>query len=127
VGLLLELLVEGFPLLLQSSDELLAFILRHEELCTISLVLFLDLHFADQVILVLDFVLDLGHVIGDSAVALLLEIVLLGVLGKFGGGKDILNSVCNDKVFIADKAMNWLVIMLGDSGLRLSRTVILGN
>jgi len=43
----------------------------------VTLVLLLDLHFADQVVLVLDFVLDFGQVPWGLAVVLLLKHVLL--------------------------------------------------
>ena len=74
---LLEFVVKFLPLLLQSGDELLAFLLWHQHLLTISLVLFLDLHLADKVIFVLDLTLDLGHILWYLSVGLLLEVVLV--------------------------------------------------
>ena len=44
VGLLLELLVEGLPLLLEGGDQLLALGVGHQELLTVALVLLFDLH-----------------------------------------------------------------------------------
>lgn len=87
VTLSLEVLVEGLPLLLQSSDELLSLLLGHEELLAVSLILLLDLHFANKVVLVLNLILDLCHVGRGLSVVSLLQEVLVLAHGEFGSYK----------------------------------------
>lgn len=62
MGLLLELLVESLPFLLEGSDEFLALIFRHKELLTVTLILLLNLHLTNEVIFVVYFILDLSYV-----------------------------------------------------------------
>jgi len=60
VSLFLELFVHSFPLLLKSSDKLLTLTIGHEELLAITLVLLFNLHFTNQVVLVLNLISDFG-------------------------------------------------------------------
>ena len=85
VALLLVVAHEHFPLLLEGSDELLALILWHQHALTVSLILLLDLHLANKIVLVLNFCFDLCHVLGDFAVCLLLQEVLLTLCWQLGG------------------------------------------
>ena len=77
VRLLLVVAHEHLPFLLQSSDQFLTLLLGHEHSLAVPFVLFLDLHLANKVVLVLNLLLDLRDVLGDLAVRLLLEHVLL--------------------------------------------------
>lgn len=77
VRLLLVLEVERLPFSLQSGDQLLTLFLWHEHLLLVPLVLLLNLHLADEVIFVLDFILDFCQVAWGPAVGILLEHVLL--------------------------------------------------
>lgn len=87
VSLLLEILVEDFPLLLQSGDQVLSLLLGHEHLLAVTIVLLLNLHLAHKVVLILDLVLNLGQVLGSSSVVSLLEEVLILADGELGGCK----------------------------------------
>jgi len=118
VRLFLELVVQHLPLLLEGSDQLLALVLGHQELLAILLVLLLDLHFAYEVILVLNLILYLGQVLGHGAIILFLEVVFLSVLGQLWSSEDVLNSVGNDKVLVRDEAVDGLLILLGHGRLR---------
>ena len=100
VRFLLEVLVENFPLLLQGSDELLALIFGHQHLLLVACVLLLNLHLLDKVVLVLDFVLDLGDVLGDLSEIFLLQHVLVLLGWKLGCSKDVLDSVGNNEVLV---------------------------
>jgi len=60
VGLFLELFVQGLPLLLECADQLLSFSVRHQELLLVALILLLNLHFTNQIVLVLDLIANLG-------------------------------------------------------------------
>lgn len=117
VGFLLVVLVDHFPLLLKSGDQVLALAVRHQELLSVLLVLLLDLHFAHEVILVLDFVLDLGQVSWNFSEGFLFKIILVLGRGKVGSGQNVFNSVGNDEVFIADETVDGLFVTLGDSRL----------
>jgi hypothetical protein len=83
VRLLLVVTHQHLPFLLQSSDQLLTLLLRHEHSLAISLVLLLDLHLANQVVLVINLLLDLSDILGDLAICSLLEHVLLLACRKF--------------------------------------------
>lgn len=109
---LLEFVVKFLPLLLQSGDELLAFLLWHQHLLTISLVLFLDLHLADKVIFVLDLTLDLSHILWYLSVGLLLEEVLVLAGWQFWCSKNVLNCICYNEVFVGDETVDWLLVSL---------------
>lgn len=115
--LFLELVVQHLPLLLEGSDQFLTLVLGHQELLAILLVLLLDLHFANEIVLVLDLILYLGQVLGHGAIILFLKVVLLGVLGQLWRGKNVLDSVGNDKVLVRDEAVDRLIILLGDGRL----------
>jgi len=117
VGLLLEVLVEDLPLLFESGDEFLAFLLWHEHLLLVTLVLFLNLHLSDKVVFVLDFGLNLGYVLGDLAVSLLLEHVGLLGGGQLGSGKDVLDGVGDDEVFVGDETVDRFLILAWDRWL----------
>ena len=125
--LLLELLVQGLPLLLEGGNQFLALGVGHQELLAVALVLILDLHLTHQVVLVLDLVPDLGEVLGHGAVVLLLQVVLLLVGLQFGRGKDVLDRVCHDKVLVRNEAVDGLLVVLGDGCLGSSATFILAN
>jgi membrane protein YdbS with pleckstrin-like domain len=111
------LVVQYLPLLLEGSDQLLALVLGHQELLAVLLVLLLDLHFANEIVLILNLILYLGQVLGHGAIILFLKIVLLGVLGQLWRGKNILDSVSNDEVLVRDEAVDRLLILLGDGRL----------
>jgi membrane protein YdbS with pleckstrin-like domain len=111
------LVVQHLPLLLEGSDQLLTLVLGHQELLAILLVLLLDLHFANEIVLVLDLILYLGQVLGHGAIILFLKVVLLGVLGQLWRGKNVLDSVGNDEVLVGDEAVDRLLILLGDGRL----------
>jgi hypothetical protein len=72
VGLFLELVVEHLPLLFKSGNQLLALTFGHQEFLTVLLILIFDLHFADEVVFVLDFVLNFGQVLWYRAEVLFL-------------------------------------------------------
>ena len=127
VGSLLELLVAGLPLLFQGSDQLLALVFRHQELLAVTLVLLLDLHLTDQVVLVLDLVLDLGQVFGNGAVVLLLEVVLVLLGRKLGRSENVLDGVGNDEILVRNKTVDGLFIALGNGGLCLVTSFKFGD
>ncbi len=102
VGLFLELMMQRLPLFLECRDQFLTLVLGHQKLLAVFFVLLLDLHLTYQVVLVLDFVFNLAEVLGNLAVSLLLQVVLLFVHWKFGGSKNVLDCVCDDKVLVAD-------------------------
>lgn len=81
---LLVIVVEHLPLLLEGGDELILLLVGHEELLTVSFVLFLNLNLSDKVVLVINLLFDLGHVVGGLSEVLLLEVVQLLVLGQLG-------------------------------------------
>ena len=125
VGLLLELFVQGFPLLLQSTNKLLTLSIWHQELLAVTLVLLLNLHFSDKIVLVLNLILDFCQVLGDGTVVLLLEEVFVLALLELGRGKNVLNSVGNDEVLVADETVDGLLVSLGHGGLWRMTAVIL--
>ena len=127
VSSLLELLVAGLPLLFQGSDQLLALVFRHQELLAVTLVLLLDLHLTDQVVLVLDLVLDLGQVFGNGAVVLLLEVVLVLLGRKLGRSENVLDGVGNDEILVRNKTVDGLFIALGNGGLCLVTSFKFGD
>jgi len=77
MGLLLVVLVNNIPLFLKSADQLGTFRVGHQELLAIFLVLFFNLHFAHQVVLVFDFVFNLGEVLRDLAKVFLFKVVFV--------------------------------------------------
>lgn len=77
MALLLVVTHENLPLLLKGGDELLALLFTHELPLLIAVVLLLDLHLTNEVVLILDFLFDLSDILGHSAVGLLLKHVLL--------------------------------------------------
>ena len=83
VRLLLVVNHQLLPLLLQSCDELQTLLLGHEHALTIFLRLFLDLHLTNKGVLVIDLLFDLGDVLGDLAVILLLKEVLVLACRQF--------------------------------------------
>jgi len=100
VRLSLVLKVERLPFSLQGRDQLLALFLWHEHLLLVTFVLLLNLHLANQVVLVLDFVLDFGQVPWGLAVGVLLEHVLLLAGREFWCCQDVLHSVSHDEVLV---------------------------
>jgi len=127
VGLLLELGVQRLPLLLQSSNQLLTLVIWHQEFLAVTLGLLLNLHFTHEVVLVLNLVLNLGQVLGDGAVVLLLQVVFVFLLWQLGCGQDVLNSVGNDKVLVGNEAVDWLFVLLGHGWLGLARAFKFGD
>ena len=93
VGDLLVLPVHDLPLLLQGRNELLTLGVRKKELLFVLLVFFFNLHFSDQLILVVDFLLDLLHVLGHFSKVSLLQVILVFVGIHLWRGKDVLNRV----------------------------------
>lgn len=77
VRLLLVVAHKHLPFLLQGSDKLLTLLLWHQHALTVSLVLLFDLHLTNKVVLVFNLLLDLSHVLRNSAISFLLEKVLL--------------------------------------------------
>jgi len=77
VAFLLVVAHEHLPLLLEGSDEFLSLFIRHDLALTVSFILLLDLHFANEVVLILNFHFDLSDIFGHFAVGLLLKHVLL--------------------------------------------------
>lgn len=118
MGLFLVVSHGLLPFLLKGSDKFLTLLLGHEHSLLVSSVLLLDLHLTDEVVLILDLLLDLGDVLGDSAVGLLLEHVLLLARWQFWSCEDVLDSVGDNKVLIRNKAVDWLLVTLGDSLFR---------
>ena len=117
MGFLLVLNVEDLPLLFKGGDEFLTLRVGHKELLAVTLVLLFNLHFAHQVVLILNLVLDLANVLRHLSKVLLLEVVLVLLRGKDGGGEDGFNSVCYDEVFVAHETMNGFLVFLGYTGL----------
>lgn len=83
--LLLVVTHQLLPFLLQGSDQLLTLLLGHQHSLAVLVVLLFDLHLTNEVVLVVDFLLDLGHVLGHFAVGLLLKEVLILASGELGG------------------------------------------
>lgn len=103
--------VEHLPLLLKGSNKLLSLSLGHQELLTVLLSLFFNLHLANHVVLVFDLSLDLADVLGDLAKVLFLEVVALLLCGESRRRKDSLNSVSDDEVLVTDETVNWALIL----------------
>ena len=118
---------EDLPFLLKGGDELLALLFGHELPLLVHGSLLLNLHLSNQIILVLDLLLELRHVLGNLAISLLLQEVLLLGRGQFRGYQkktstkrneviptceDILNCVGNDEVFVRNEALDRLIIAL---------------
>lgn len=83
VRLLLVVLHELLPLLLEGGDELGTLLLGHEHALAVSLSLLLDLHVTNKSVLILDLLLDLGDVLGNLTVGLLLKEVLVLACRQF--------------------------------------------
>lgn len=77
-----------------------------------------DLHFADQIVLVLNFVFDFGKILWYSAEVLFLEVVLLLVLRQLWSSKDVFNGISDNKVFVTYKAVNWFFVTLWNCRFR---------
>lgn len=82
MALSLVLLVQLLPFALERGNQLLTFLLGHQHLLPVLLVLLFNLHLLHQVVLVLDLVLDLGQVTRGPAVSLLIQEVLVLVCGQ---------------------------------------------
>jgi len=85
VALLLVVTHEHLPLLLESGNELLALVLVHKLSLLITLILLLDLHLTNEVVLILNFLFDLGDILGHLAEGLFLKHVLFPWRGQFRG------------------------------------------
>lgn len=68
---LLELVVQVLPLFLEGRNQLVALLVRHQHFLLVALILLLNLHFAHQIVLILDLLLDLCDVLWYLAVCLL--------------------------------------------------------
>jgi len=90
----------------------------HQELLSVLLILFLNLHLANKIVLVFDLILYLCEILGDGAKVFLLKVVFLFSLRELWCGKDILNCVGNNKILITDKTVDWFLIVLWNCGLR---------
>lgn len=97
---LLVLLVNDLPFLLEGRDQFLSLLVLEQEFLLVTLVLFFNLHFTHEGILIIDVVLDLLHVLRSLSVVALLQEVLIFVLWHLGGGEDVLDSVCNNVVLV---------------------------
>lgn len=120
MALLLVVAHEDLPLLLESGDQLLALLLGHQHTLAVSLVLLLNLHLTNEVVLVLDFLFDLSDILGHSAVGLLLKHVILFGRGELGGGEDVLHRVGYNEVLVRDEAVDGLLVTLRHSSLLLA-------
>ena len=85
MGLALVLDVQLLPLALERGNKFLALMVGHQSLLALLLVLLLNLHLLDQVVLVLNLVLDLLQVVWRLAVCLLLQVVVLLRCGQLRG------------------------------------------
>jgi hypothetical protein len=94
VGQRLIISVHNLPLLLKSGDQLVSLLVWEQEsillklgnlLLSVFFVLFFDLHFPDELVLIFDLSLDLLEENGHFSVGFLLKVVRLGVGGEFGG------------------------------------------
>ena len=86
VGDLLVLPMHDLPLLLQSRNKLLAFGVGEKELLFVFLIFFFDLHFSDQLILVVNFLLDFLHILGHLSKVPLFQVILVFVGVHLGSG-----------------------------------------
>ena len=111
VGLLLEVLVQALPLFLESSNELLAFLFRHQHLLLVSLVLLLNLHFSHEVVLVFDLGLDFGNVLGHFPVRFLLEEVFVLLGWQFRSRQNVFDCIGYDEVLVGDQSVDWLLVL----------------
>ena len=136
VALLLIVAHEFFPLFLEGCDQLLTLFLGHERPLSVHGGLILNLHLTNEIVLVLDLLLDLGHVLGHFAVSLLLQKVLLLRSGQFRGWQkvmsvsravltceDVLDGVGNDEVFVGDETLDWLLVTLRHGRFGNTRTL----
>ena len=117
VSLLLVVSVQHIPLLLKGSNQFGALRFRHQELLAVFFVLLLDLHFTHEVVLIFDFVFDLGEVFGHFAKVLLFQIVL--VLGgrQVRCSQNVLDGVCNDEILVTHQSVDGLFITFGNRWL----------
>ena len=97
---LLVLPVHDLPLFLQSRNKLLALGVGEKELLFVFLIFFFDLHFSDQLILVVNFLLDFLHILGHLSKVPLFQVILVFVCVHLGRGKNVLHRVGNDVVFV---------------------------
>lgn len=114
VGLLLVVSVNHVPLLFEGPNQFGALRFRHQELLAVLFVLFLDLHFPDEVVLVFDFVFDLSKVLGHFAEVFLLQVILIFGGWKIRSSQNIFNCVSNDEVFVAHQAVDGLFVTFGN-------------
>ena len=111
VGLLLEVLVQALPLFLESCNQLLAFLLRHQHLLLVSLVLLLNLHLSHEVVLVFDLGLDFGNVLGHFSVGLLLKVVFVLLCWQFRSRQNVFDCIGYDEVLVGDQSVDWLLVL----------------
>ena len=93
MGESLELFMNNLPLFLEGGNQFLLLIFIHEELLPIKVCFFLNLHFPDQLVLVLDLSLNFLEVFWDLSVVLLFKVVLVCAHWQLGSSQDILHSV----------------------------------
>lgn len=111
VSLLLEVLVQALPLFLESCNQLLAFFLRHQHLLLVSLVLLLNLHLSNEVVLVFDLGLDFGNVLWHFSVGLLLEVVFVLLGWQFRSSQNVFDCIGYDEVLVGDQSVDWLLVL----------------
>ena len=111
VGFLLEVLVQALPLFLESCNQLLAFLLRHQHLLLVSLVLLLNLHLSHEVVLVFDLGLDFGNVLGHFSVRLLLKVVFVLLCWQFRSRQNVFDCIGYDEVLVGDQSVDWLLVL----------------
>ncbi len=74
---LLVFSVDDLPFLLKCADQFLALLIWEQELGLVAFVLLLNLHLADELVLVFDLSLDLLHVFWNLAVSILFQKVFI--------------------------------------------------
>ena len=79
---------------------------------SIEVGLFFNLHFSDELVLILDLSFNLLEVFWHLSVVLFLQVIFVGACWQFRGGQDILNSVRHDEIFVRNKTHYWLLVLL---------------
>ena len=80
VSFFLELMVKHLPFFLEGCNQFLAFRFRHQKLLSVFFRLLLNLHFAHQIVFILDLILYLGEVLWYLAECFLLQVVFILLL-----------------------------------------------
>jgi hypothetical protein len=77
MGKSLELFMDNLPLLLEGGNQFSLLLFVHQELLSIEVGLFFNLHFSDELVLILDLSLNLLEVFWDLSVVLFLQVILV--------------------------------------------------